>query len=353
MISFRQLTIIGASAVLILGTAVSCKDDPKPTPEFDKGSLLTNIADNQIVPAVNDFDTKINTLETDYLAFQANMSAQTFQTVQNSWKEAYISWQTLKIYDFGPVRDLALKGSIGTYPTDNNKIDNNIASGSYNLGTAANTDAVGLPSLDYLFYRTDALNELMNNANAAQYGLDVIQKMKTEIGAVKSQWTSYRNTFVTSTGTETTSAFSQFVNEFNRDYELAKNAKVGIPAGKQSLDIILPEYVEARYSGISFELLKESVTALRNAYTGGAGVGFDDYLLHLERSELNNTINANFGGVLAKIDTFSGTLEENLTSNWSDVNDLYTLLQGQVVYLKTDMTSAFGVLITYQDNDGD
>ena len=47
------------------------------------------------------------------------------------------------------------------------------------------------------------------------------------------------------------------------------------------------------------------------------------------------------------------SLEENITTHASDLNELYTLLQGQVVYLKTDMTSAFGVLITYQDNDGD
>ncbi|XOV66591.1 MAG: imelysin family protein [Fluviicola sp.] len=353
MKTFKRLSIIGVSAALVMGAAVSCKEDPDPTPEFDKASLLVNVADNQIIPALDDFDGKIGTLETEYLAFQANPNSTTFETVRNSWKDAYISWQTIKIYDFGPVRDYALKGATGTFPTDTAKINNNIAAGSYNLGTAGNVDAIGLPSLDYLLYRNDALGTLTNDANAMQYGLDVIQKMKTEVAAVKSQWSSFRATFITSTGTETTSSFSEFVNEFNRDYELAKNAKVGIPIGKQSLDIALPEYIEARYSGISFDLLEASITALKNAYTGGTGVGFDDYLLHLDRSELNNTINANFDGVLAKIDTFNGTLEEETTNNWSEMDDLYTLLQGQVVYLKTDMTSAFGVLITYQDNDGD
>ena len=259
MTTFNRLSIIGLLAVLILGTAVSCKPAPDPIPEFDKASLLVNIADNQIMPALDDFDAKIGTLETDYLVFQANPNATTFETARNSWKDAYISWQTVKIYDFGPIRDYALKGATGTFPTDTTKINNNIASGSYTLGTAANVDAVGLPSLDYLFYRNDALSTLMNSSNAMQYGLDVIQKMKTEIASVNSQWTSYRGTFIASTGTETTSSFSEFVNEFNRDYELAKNAKVGIPIGKQSLDIALPEYIEARYSGISLDLLEASV----------------------------------------------------------------------------------------------
>lgn len=353
MKAYKRLSIASLSAVLILGTAVSCKEDPEPTPDFDKGSLLINVADNQIIPAIDDFDTKIGTLETDYLAFQSNPNATTFESVRNSWKAAYISWQTVKIYDFGPIRDFAFKGATGTYPTDTAKINNNIASGSYNLGTAGNVDAIGLPSLDYLFYRVDALSTLTNDANAMQYGLDVVQKIKTETASVKSQWTSYRGTFIASTGTETTSAFSEFVNEFNRDYELAKNAKVGIPIGKQSLDIPLPEYVEARYSGISFDLLRASIVALRDAYTGGTGVGFDDYLLHLDRGSLNSTINTNFTTILSEIDSFNGTLSDNIDNNWSELNDLYTLLQGQVVNLKTDMTSAFGVLITYQDNDGD
>lgn len=352
MINFKRFTMISATAVLLLGTAVSCKPDPEVTPDFDKGSLLVNIANNQISPAISDFESKINALETDYLAFQASQTAQTIQTVQESWKAAYISWQTVKIFDFGPIRDNALKGAIGIFPTDTDKVDDNIAAGTYNLGTAANSDAVGLSALDYLLFKPFAINDFSNPAYV-QYGLDVIQKMKNEISAVSSQWASYRSTFVNSTGTETTSSFSELINEFNRDYELAKNAKLGIPIGKQSLDIALPEYVEARFSGISFDLLEANVTALRNVYTGGSGLGFDEYLLHLDRSELNNTINANFSGILNKINTFSNTLEEAIDNDWSNLDDLYTLMQGQVVYLKTDMTSAFGVLITYQDNDGD
>ena len=42
-----------------------------------------------------------------------------------------------------------------------------------------------------------------------------------------------------------------------------------------------------------------------------------------------------------------------MASNQSELDELYNLIQQQVVNLKTDMTSAFGVLITYQDNDGD
>ena len=121
----------------------------------------------------------------------------------------------------------------------------------------------------------------------------------------------------------------------------------------------MPEYLEARNSAISFDLLRQSVLALKQYYNGNAfviaseGVGFDDYLIHLERSELNETINGNFDAILAKIDSFSGSMEDEMTANSQGLDELYTRMQGQVVSIKTDMTSAFGVLITYQDNDGD
>lgn len=185
------------------------------------------------------------------------------------------------------------------------------------------------------------------------------KKLKSETTQVTNAWGTYAPTFKESTGTETTSGFSELVNEFNRDYELAKTAKLGIPIGKQSLGIQMPEYLEARNSAISLDLLRQSVLALQQYYNGNAltggnnGVGFDDYLIHLERSELNETINANFNGILAKIDSFTGSMEEEMAANPQGLDELYTLIQGQVISLKTDMTSAFGVLITYQDNDGD
>ena len=149
------------------------------------------------------------------------------------------------------------------------------------------------------------------------------------------------------------------MNEFNRDFELAKNAKIGVPFGKQSLGIQLPEYIEARYSGISLDLLEESISALQKVYngvgftTGADGPGFDDYLIHLEKSNLDSTIDIGFNGIINRTNSFTNTLEQEMVVSVPELDLLYSLLQGHVVHIKTDMTSSFGVLITYQDNDGD
>lgn len=347
-----------SSSLLIISLAVfatvSCKDkkEEEEVP-FDKAALLENVSSNIITPALDDFETKIISLQSSYGVFKNNRTAGNLSLVRSDLIDVFLAWQHVKPFDLGPIRDYGLKAATNTYPCDTAKVLTNIDNGGYTLGSAGNIDAVGLSTLDFLLFRSSSLDFFVNNEDYTTYAEQVINKIQSEVTAVKTVWNNYKSTFVASTGTESTSAFSMLVNEFNRDYELAKNAKLGIPIGKQSLGVALPEYIEARYSGVSLELLDESVSALFELYKGKSGVGFDDYLNHLEKGTLNNEIQSKFNAILSQASVFTVTLEEAISSNPSDLDLLYLLMSEQVVKLKTEMTSSFGVLITYQDNDGD
>ncbi|MDG0972661.1 MAG: imelysin family protein [Crocinitomicaceae bacterium] len=346
--------------LLILAITLGCnKDTDDPRPDFNKAALLTNISGEIILPSIGKFSADLDNLSAAFNQFSLDETQVNFEGVQEAIKTAYLTWQTVKIFDFGPIRTNGIKSAIGTYPSDTAVIASYIATGSYNLSSLGNVDAIGLSALDYLFFKQNALNELQTSANYLTYAGDVVAKMVAEFAVVTNQWTTYKATFDASTGTSSTSAFSEFVNEFNRDFELAKNAKIGVPFGKQSLGIQLPEYIEARYSGISLDLLEESIRALQKVYngvgftTGADGPGFDDYLIHLEKSNLDSTIDMGFNGIINKTNSFTNTLEQEMAVSVPELDVLYSLLQGHVVHIKTDMTSSFGVLITYQDNDGD
>lgn len=355
---------VGFVLVLSIGLLFSCKDkkggeDEKVT--FNKGAMLENVSANIILPSLMQFETEITDLKSSFVTFKSAPTNANLDEVKMQWKASYLTWQTLKIFDFGPIRNIGFKSATGTYPVDASKIESNINSGTYNLSAVSNLDAVGLNALDYLFFNTNALTEFQTNAEYADYTEEVIRKIYNETQSVVSAWTSYEAAFNASVGTSSTSAFSEFVNEFNRDYELAKTAKIGIPIGKANLGLSNPEYVEARYSGISFELLIESIKALKATYNGESfgsgitGLGFSDYLVNLEKTSLDDIINNKFDLILTSAEDFNMTLEEaiNDPSKSSQLDELYLHLQQQVVNIKTDMTAAFGVLITYQDNDGD
>lgn len=345
-------------------TFSACKkkkeEEKEPTPNFEKSTLLTNVGTNIILPGYELLYSKIETFETSYSLFIQDKTINNLSDARSAWKEAYLQWNKMMIYEFGPAMDYGLRAALGTFPTDTTKVLNNITNGGYVLGSVGNVDAVGFSVFDFLLFRFDALNYFQNNGTSySNYGTEIIQKMKNEVSSVLSNWNStYLNTFKTSTGTESTSSFSLFVNEFNRSYEISKWTKIGIPIGKQSLGIARPEYIEARNSAYSIDLLLQNMKAMKQIFNGdtdnsSGGVGFDDYLNALDKATLTTSINSQFSSIISDIEAISATFEVTMNSSPQTLDALYTKVHNLTIAIKTDMAAAFGVMITYQDNDGD
>lgn len=349
-------------ALIALAVVVSCDknkgtDDPLKT-DFNKASILQNVGSNIIIANYEKLDAEMIQFELKYAAFVNDQTPANFTSAQNAWKSTYIQWEKSLMFEFGPAMEQLFKVSLGTFPTDTTKVLNNISSGTYDLSQVSNATAQGLPVFDFLFYRKNAIG-FFSQTKYAKYGTDLIAKMKSQTEIILNKWKSnYLSTFVASTGTETTSSFPMMVNEFVKSYEECKWTKIGIPTGRQSLGIQLPEYIETRYSKQSFALMLANIKALQRVFNGNkedgtAGVGFDDYLVALERTDLSNKINTELDGIVALINAFTTDFETALTNNPAGLDALYTKVHNLTVSLKTDMTSAFGVMITYQDNDGD
>ncbi|MCE3294617.1 MAG: hypothetical protein K0R65_331 [Crocinitomicaceae bacterium] len=351
-------TIIGLGLALSL-FSTSCKEkEPEPEVPFEKKDITANLADNWIIPGYQLLDSKIAAMKSKWEAFEATPGTAALTEVQEAWKSAYLVFQEVKMFDFGPAMNVGLAGALGSFPSDTAAIENNVSSGSYDLATAANITAIGFPALDYLFFSEGAVNDLQA-ANRKAYVTDIIAKMKSESASVVSGWATYRAAFVDGTGTSSTSPFSLMINAYCRDFELAKHTKVGIPLGKQSLGIQRLEFLEARYSKFGKELLVRNLRALREVFLGNkydasaTGTGFDDYLIALEKQELAQTIETRFNHLVSEPANWNTDMQNMIVNQTSTIDNYYTYIHGTVVYIKTDMTSAFGILITYQDNDGD
>lgn len=346
------------SIIFLIG-ATACKKKKDEDTEFDKGPIMVNMADNYIIPGYNDLKTKVNALETSWNDFLGDKTQAKLDLAKQAWVDANISFQHVKAFDFGPAMSANLVFTFGTFPCDTAQINSNIQSGGYDLSASNNLDASGLDALDFLFYRPGALIQFQNSSSACTYVSDVVSKMKTEITAVVSGWSSYRSTFVNGTGNESTSPFALLVNNFCKDFELCKTTKIGFPIGNHTLGIQQPNYLEARRSGIGRILLIENIRASRCIYYGlnlsgsNNGTGFDDYLNALDKGTLSSTIASRFDYMYSTPQSWTETLEQLMTSSPSTLEDFYDYQQGSVIYMKTDMASAFGVLITYQDTDGD
>ncbi len=355
----KYLKIAFPFAILFI-SFIACKDKDNQQDQeaFDRAPIMTNLADNYIIPHFTELKTRFSTLSADWNTFLSDQSQTNFNSVKTAYLLCNEEYQRVKMFDFGPAMSNGMTMSFGIFPTDTSQIAASISSGTYDLASAESEYAQGLDALDYLFFRVNAYTELQSNPNARAYITDLINRMSSKVTAISQAWSgNYRNEFITGTGTSLTAPFSLLVNSFVKDFELTKNTKLGYPIGKQTLNNPRPLYFEAKWSKHNKVLLQVSNLALSDIFHGigsaGDGQGFDDYLITVGQTSVKTSIHDKFQYLNTEITNWNDNLQERLVSNPASLDTYYNNMSSMVVNLKTDMPSAFGVVISYQDNDGD
>lgn len=363
--NWKSPVLLAATAICIVGFSGCNDDDDDKEPSaasFDKEAMLQNIGENVIIQAYRDFSTEFSDLEQKAATFDADRSASNLLSFQDQFKVAYTSWQRCKTFEFGPAADVTLRSAVNVFPTDTAQINDNISTGTYNLETAQNADAIGMPAIDYVLFRygKGSSAAIMMEDEDLDYIIANLQLIREKLDQVIEGWTGsndYLSQFSSNTTASVGSPIGNLVNEINYDFELIKNAKIGIPLGKKTLGVAQPEKVEALYSGISVALAIENLDGIENAFKGGSGSGLDDYLDALDAryndQKLSEAIIDGFADAREALNAINGELDDAIQNDPSTVDQAHTAIQNLVVLLKTDMPSQLGVQITYQDNDGD
>jgi len=372
----KVLTLfLSVSLIALIFVACKKKDKDKKEDEettFDKPVMLSNYADNVIIPNFQSFKISVDSLVISFNTFVQAKNATNLSTLRQKYISACIKFQHVSTFEFGPSESEIVRSNFNTYPTNTLTINSNINAGNYNLGTVSNLDAKGFPALDYLFFgsgQSDAtiialFDTDAKASNRITYVNTCLNEMQTKTSTIANTWVnSYRGTFIGSTGSQIGSSLGLLVNQLDFEIDLLKNAKIGIPLGKKSLNVKLPEKCEAYYANnISVKLAKECLLHIENVYLGrsaaGAdGKGLDDYLEHLDAKHGSGTLNAaiknQFAVAKAKLDLVAEPLSSSVVNSTTVVDVAYQEMVKLLVLLKTDTPSALGIVITYQDGDGD
>lgn len=350
------------SVFIILTVLGSCKKKDDKS-DFDRGAMLSSLSTNLILPSISDLETNLNQLNLSSNSFVENVNQENLDLIKLDFLETYKAYQRCKMFDFGPMSDYGISSAMNTYPTDTTKISANIEAGSYSLTSVENITAIGLPAIDFLLFKdtdTQILNNFSGNSNAENrktYLTDLTTKMKNEFSMVADKWQSYQMTFNSADGNDIGGSTSILFNAFIKDIELLKNAKIGIPGGFQTSGQTLPNYCEGFYSGVSTDLAIENTQALQDLFNGLNAISFDDYIKDVESDDidtsLSDNINSQFQKILSKLQKIGNPLSQKVDSNSTDVVDAHNEIKKLVTFVKTDMSSILGLLITFQDNDGD
>jgi uncharacterized protein len=371
----KNITLI-LSIILMAIIFVDCKKKKTKKEEeestFDKSAMLTNYANNVIIPNFQALKTSLDSLVNSFTTFTQTKNITNLNILRQKYVVASIKFQHVSTFEFGPSESEIVRTNFNTYPTNTLQINSNINAGSYDLGTVSNIDAKGFPALDYLLYgvnQTDAslialFDTDLKAANRIAYMNSCLLEMQIKINSIVTAWdATYKSTFVNSTGSQIGSSIGLLLNQLNFEIDALKNNKIGIPLGKKSLGNKLPEKCEAYYANtISVKLAKECLLNIEDVYlgrstSGSDGKGIDDYLEHIAAKHSSETLNAaiknQFSAAKLKLDLVAEPLSLSVINNTAIVDAAYLEIVKLLVLLKTDAPSALGILITYQDGDGD
>ncbi|WP_353720789.1 imelysin family protein [Dyadobacter sp. 676] len=365
-------------AVFFLGCSDgSDKPDPQPSDDGkDRSVMLKSVAERIIIPSYDQFKAKFDVMAEKSRAFTAKPDARTLGEFRNAWADAYIAWERVELFDFGPGEKHAIRNFFNIYPANEAGIAANYADPASNLDVPASYATQGFPALDYLINGlgandTDILAQYTTDKDAAKrlaYTTRVVTRMESLLNKVVGEWKGeYLGTFVGKTGVDIGSSTSLMVNGAVLHYErFIRSGKFGIPSGAMANGVPAPEKVEAYYKkDISRALAQSAHKAYvdffngKHATTGEAGPGLQSYLDALGAKDsgtgksLSESINTQFQAAAVKLDVLKPNLYEEVKTNNQAMKDTYTEMQKAVRMLKVDMASAMSITITYTDNDGD
>jgi predicted lipoprotein len=372
MNAIHTISVKTASLLLIAATLFSCSDsdDDNQQGPFDRKAMLTNYADNTVIPAYGLLHSKLQALVSSTESLAAEPNGQNLEAAQNSWIEAYRAWQSANAFNFGPAGEQGLqKGlieEIGTFPVSQTKIEAILETGTYNLNDF-NRDARGLLTVEYLLFAPteegNGVVERFDNPIAHDFLQALAINIFERVDMVHAEWTSgYRDAFINNNGTDVGSSTSQFYNEFVRSFEALKNFKVGLPLGLRPGQVeAAPHLVEARYSQMSREMMELHFKAIENIWIGRDGqdrdgLGFEDYLQTVVGGpDLIEATKAQIAQVHAAFDAvpFDPSFADQAVNAPENPNALHTELQKQTRFFKSDMSSLLGIAITFSSGDGD
>tara|TARA_X000000368_G_C23044952_1_gene718730 strand:+ start:391 stop:1500 length:1110 start_codon:yes stop_codon:yes gene_type:complete len=331
--------------------------------------VLTDLVDSLITPSYENLSEKLNELNTSFITFKQIRDITSFNVLKHKWKEAYIAWQYVEMYNINTAEEIFYCNKMNTYPANSTIINNNIQTQNFNFSenNFSSFTSQGFPTIDYLLYGLDIDTSLVlayyqdpNNQAYLTYLERVIDELMINTQNIQTSWINNRDEFISSNRNTVNSSFNLFVNDFIFYYEKGFRAnKFGIPAGVYSSTFLLGN-LEAYYcQGISKELSLHALEAITDVFVGKSFIGDQNI------NSISSYINSVDGPIITsqivtKLDNAKeaiGLLDNNFVAQIQNDNFMmlqtFDVIQEAVPLLKIDMLAAINIRVDYIDADGD
>lgn len=362
--------LLGLSILSIISCSKNDEEDNTSKDNYDRKALFSHLGNTIVLPTFLQFVDASDSLVQASQTFQNDLDKNSFITLQDAWLNAKLTSKRVELMKFGPLNDTKMYSLIDKWATNDGFIEDFIAGTDpinesfINLKGATSK---GLPAIEYLLFSHSDIDSALANLSADSRRIDYVvacsQNLYQKSLELASLWSPLGDNFIEEYSTNTTSgldgSLSLTVNQLSSHIEFMTVTKVGKPLGIDLGSGVRTTYLESFRSQTSKEALLANLQIFRLLFTGGEADsnGFDDYLDYLGTMKSKQPLST---AILDQVDLIEQTLNsitpsmvEELNQSTDKVNTLYEQLKALLVLVKTDMTSALSVTLTFSDNDGD
>jgi predicted lipoprotein len=342
---------------------------------FDRNALLRSLGDNVFTPTYAEFVTATETLEATTAKYAATLDVAERDAARLAWREAMDVWQRAELFQIGPagvsgvaVGGRDLRDEIYSWALVNRcATDQVLVSRAFNDLPAFRSQLVNVRGLDAMEYVL--FNESTSNMCAPQVPInaDGTWDALTDLEQRRADYASALAVLVHENAVELSDAWSpsgdDFASELARagssdaGYESAqvalnavsdamfyleavtKDVKLALPTGL-SADCTAdtcPEELELRFARYSKQAIRQNIIGFELVFTGGDGLGFDDWLRDIGAGDVADAMIAELANAHVALDTIEESdLVSALEQDPQSVEQVYFALKKVSDVLKSD-----------------
>ncbi|MDB4932599.1 MAG: Peptidase Imelysin [Myxococcaceae bacterium] len=362
--------LVLASALALLA---ACSDDAAA--DVDRNAMLRDLADNVIVPGVQQYAVAAHGLAVAAEGLCASPGLDALEETRAAWRAARIFWKEAQIYQAGPYETLHMQGVVDWSPVLPADVEAVIAGAGPLTADAVDSlgsNRRGLAGVEVVLFDpardpaaiVAALRDGANPSRRCQYLAAVTAHVDRASQAYLAAWQptggGYARTLATagqgsSIGT-TREGVDLLVNQVSNALETLQVSRLSTPAGSRNGGVAQPERVESALSGASVAEVSAGLRGVRalylGTYLGHSGLGLAS-MVAARSTSLDRSIRAELDASEASVRAITLPLQRAVTEQRALVDAAVTELGRLKRLVRVDLANTCGVTIAFNSNDGD
>ena len=296
---------------------------------FDCSTMLTDLVAQGVKPLVSELKTQLTQLNTDTIAYCADISlTANLTTAKNAWLATMVSIEQLQAMEFGPSAnsDTGLKSFYSWQEVSPLNIDLAIAANTQSEAGLSNiNNRKELTAIEYILFspgtitNTASENSDMQNwitatsGNATQiqndrcdYAKLVTANLASKAAEFENSWNTY--TLASEASTKQAAANIATDAMFFADKQI-KDAKVKAALPQATAETFDASKLESQFAKVSKEHLINNLKGLKRIFTANDnGQGLDDYLVAVGEAGVATTMITQIDAAITNLNAIEGTL---------------------------------------------